>query len=248
LTGVRIFRIMPPRPRRMPIAAHHLPAWTNRLRIAVAAVAVALPAYFVLMFAYGASPLATAVGYAPVQPIPYSHAMHAGQLGLDCRYCHTTVERAAEAALPPTQTCTNCHSQKYGILRDSEKLAVLHEALYSNDPQKKGLPIPWVRVHDLPDYVYFNHSAHVTRGVGCVSCHGRIDRMEVVYQAKPLSMGWCLECHRNPAPNLRPPEAITDLMWTPPEGLPAEEYGQRLMKEYNIRGPEYMQSCSTCHR
>jgi hypothetical protein len=224
------------------------PRWTNRLRIAVAVAAVAVPVYVVLVVAYGASPLATDVGYAPVQPIPYSHAVHAGDLGIDCRYCHTTVEHAAHAALPPTQTCINCHSQQYGIRRDSEKLALLQEAYYGSAGVPAGLPIPWVRVHDLPDYVYFDHSAHVSRGVGCQSCHGRIDRMEVVYQAKPLSMGWCLECHRNPAPNLRPLEAITDMNWIAPVGISPEEYGRRLMAEYNIRGPEYLQSCSVCHR
>jgi hypothetical protein len=224
------------------------PRWTNKLRVAIAILAVALPAYAVLVVAYGASPLATDVGYAPVQPIAYSHAMHAGELGIDCRYCHVTVERAARAALPPTQTCINCHSQKYGIRRDSDKLSLLMEAYYGGAWVPAGLPIPWVRVHDLPDYVYFDHSAHVTRGVGCQTCHGRVDRMEVVAQVKPLSMGWCLECHRNPGPNLRPLDAITDMTWIPPGGASPEDYGRRLMAEYNIRDAEYLQSCSVCHR
>ncbi len=125
----------------------------------------------------------------PTQPVPYSHALHVGQLGMDCRYCHTGVEVAAAATIPPTQTCMNCHSK---VRANSEKLIPIRESYAT------GMPVPWIRVHDLPDYVYFDHSAHVRRGVGCVSCHGRIDTMEVVFQAEPLSMGWCLECHRNP--------------------------------------------------
>ncbi len=150
---------------------------------------------------WGSPRRATDVGYAPEQPVPYSHALHAGQLGIDCRYCHNTVETAAHAAVPPTQTCMNCHA---AIRKESEKLIPVR-ASYAT-----GMPIPWVRVHDLPDYVYFNHSAHVRRGVGCVSCHGRVDTMEVVYQAEPLSMGWCLDCHRNPERHLRPVEFVTE--------------------------------------
>ncbi len=237
-----------------PIASFLFPKWTNKLRALILVVVLGLPAYAVLLVTYGASPLATAVGYSPPQPIPYSHAMHAGELGIDCRYCHVTVERAATAALPPTQTCINCHNNQTGIRvraatgLPNPKLAVLQEAYYGSERVPAGLPIPWVRVHDLPDYVYFNHSAHVTRGVGCVTCHGRIDRMEVVYQAKPLSMGWCLECHRDPAPNLRPLEAITDMLWMPPPGDARADLGRRLMQDYNIRGVEYMQTCSVCHR
>jgi hypothetical protein len=201
-----------------------------------------------LLVAYGASPSTTAVGYAPIQPIPYSHALHAGQLGIDCRYCHTTVETAPHAALPPTQTCINCHSREYGIRRDSPKLAPLRAAYYGTEQVPAGLPIPWVRVHDLPGYAYFNHSAHVTRGVGCVECHGRVDKMDVVQQAKPLSMGWCLECHRNPGPRLRPADQITNMSWTPPTGEEGRLLAQQLMQQYNIRPYSYLQQCSLCHR
>lgn len=212
----------------------------------VAVVAIIGPAYAGLIVLYGFSPLATDVGYAPQQPIPYSHALHVGQLGMDCRYCHITVESTAHASIPPTQTCINCHSSAYGIRRDSPALQPLLEAFYGvgGRPETAGLPIPWVRVHDLPDYVYFDHSAHVNRGVGCVECHGRVDRMEVVYQAKPLSMGWCLECHRDPAPRLRPLSEITNMSWVSPGG----DLGSRLMQEYNIRSVQYLQSCSLCHR
>jgi hypothetical protein len=218
------------------------------LRVLVLVIALVAPTYVIFLVAYGASTETTDVGYAPRQPIPYSHALHAGELGMDCRYCHTTVELAAKAALPPTQTCINCHSKDHGLRADSPNLVLVHGAFYGGEHTPAGLPIPWVRVHDLPDYVYFNHSAHVRRGVGCVTCHGRVDRMEVVYQAKPLSMSWCLECHRNPAPSLRPLEAITDMTWMPPTGPGAAEYGRALMKQYNIRDVEYLTSCSVCHR
>lgn len=200
------------------------------------------------MVAYGGSTETTDVGYAPQQPIAYSHALHVGQLGIDCRYCHNTVEQAAHASVPPTATCINCHSKGSGIRQESPKLTLLHESFYGSERRPAGMPIPWVRVHDLPNYAYFNHGAHVNRGVGCVECHGRVDRMEVVYQAKPLSMSWCLDCHRDPAPRLRPPENITDMTWGPPAGIDRRAFGAQLMEQYNIRSPEYLQSCSVCHR
>jgi hypothetical protein len=193
-----------------------------------------LPLYVVALVWYGASPETTDVGYAPQQPVPYSHALHAGQLGIDCRYCHNTVERSAHAAIPPTDTCMNCHAN---IRARSEKLAAVRESW------ETGLPIRWVRVHDLPDYVYFNHSAHVRRGVGCVECHGRVDLMEVVEQVAPLSMGWCLDCHRNPDARLRPPQYVTHLDWVP-DGDPAV-VGREIREALDIRPSE---DCSTCHR
>lgn len=214
----------------------------------MAVVALGVPGYGVLVLGYGGAPETTDVGYAPVQPIPYSHALHAGELGMDCRYCHASVELSAHAAIPPTATCINCHGTKFGIRRTSPKLQPLHQAFYGTDRSPPGQPIPWVRVHDLPDYVYFNHSAHVNRGVGCVSCHGRVDRMEVVYQAEPLSMSWCLHCHRNPGPNLRPRDQITNMTWQPPPGREGQELAQKLLVEYNIRPLDYMQMCSLCHR
>jgi len=154
--------------------------------------------------AFGFSPKTTDVGYQPEQPVAYSHALHAGQLGIDCRYCHNTVETSGKASIPPTQTCMNCHTN---IHKDSPKLAPVRESYAA------GTPVEWVRVHDLPDYSYFNHAAHVNRGVSCVSCHGRVDRMEVVYQHEALSMGWCLECHRHPEMNVRDPKLVTQLDW-----------------------------------
>ncbi len=210
------------------------PKWTNLLRPVLAATLVLVPAYLVVLLAYGASPRTTNVGYRPVQPVPYSHALHAGQLGIDCRYCHNTVEVAADAALPPTQTCMNCHAR---IRTTSPKLLPVRESYAT------GLPIPWVRVHDLPDYVYFNHSAHVRRGVGCVECHGRVDTMDVVTQVHRLSMGWCLDCHRHPEPHLRPPDMVTKMDWVPPED--PETYGRQLRQANNINPPT---DCWTCHR
>ena len=212
------------------------PRWANKTRALAGMLLGGAPVYLTFLIWYGASPKTTDVGYMPQQPVPYSHALHAGQLGLDCRYCHNTVEQAAHAAIPPTATCMNCHAR---VWTKSEKLAPIRASLES------GNPVEWIKVHDLPDYVYFNHSAHVTRGIGCVSCHGRVDEMEEVYQHEPLSMGWCLNCHREPEKNLRPPEEVTNMAWTPPDGTDPLEYGKMLRAKNNINPPT---DCSTCHR
>ena len=210
------------------------PKWSNAAIKAAPLLAGAGTVYVGLVFALAASPQTTDVGYQPVQPVPYSHRVHAGELGMDCRYCHTTVEQVAHAALPPTQTCMNCHKHIRG---NSEKLLPVRESYAT------GKPIAWVRVHDLPDYVYFDHSAHVRRGVGCVSCHARVDKMDVVYQAEKLSMGWCLDCHRQPEPHLRPVEYVTEITWVAGEDQLA--LGRRLRDENQINPSE---DCSTCHR
>jgi hypothetical protein len=187
-----------------------------------------------LLVAYGFSPKTLDGQYQPVQPVPYSHALHAGKLGLDCRYCHSTVENAAHAAVPPTQTCMNCHTQ---IHKDSPKLEKVRESYAT------GMPIEWIKVHKLGDYAYFNHAAHVTRGVSCVECHGRVDQMEEVHRAQPLSMGWCLSCHRNAVDHVRPPEEVFNLSkptdsWTKDQRL-------ELIKRYDLHPND---NCSTCHR
>lgn len=210
------------------------PRWTNAIRPLVGVALVVVPAYLIVVVWLGFSPKTINAGYQPVQPVPYSHALHVGKLGIDCRYCHNTVERGAKAALPPTQTCMNCHQR---VRAKSEKLALVRQSAAT------GEPIRWVRVHDLPDYVYFDHSAHVTRGVSCVECHGRIDKMEVVRQVAPLSMGWCLSCHRNPDAHLRPPELVTRLDWVPEEDR--ETVGRRIRQANNIHPST---DCSTCHR
>jgi hypothetical protein len=210
------------------------PKWTWILRPGIAVAAIGGAVYVTLIVWLGFSPKTTDVGYAPIQPVPYSHAVHVGQLGIDCLYCHNTVEETAHAAIPPTQTCMNCHS---AIRTNSEKLIPVRQSYAT------GMPVEWIRVHDLPDYVYFNHSAHVRRGVGCVSCHGRIDTMEVVSQVEPLSMGWCLDCHRNPERHLRPVEFVTAMDWVPEDDQLV--LGRRLREEYDIN-PKV--DCNTCHR
>lgn len=216
------------------------PKWSNGILPLIALTGAVLPIYVLYFVAYGFSPKTLEVGYQPVQPVPYSHALHVGELGIDCRYCHNTVEEAAHAAVPPTQTCMNCHAL---IKPESPKLEPVQASSQS------GLPIDWIRVHHVADYAYFNHAAHVNRGVGCVSCHGRIDEMEVVYQAKPMSMGWCLDCHRNPEPNLRPVSEITNMSWGKVVGAEAEaeiqEQRLQVLNQYHISPSE---NCSTCHR
>lgn len=209
------------------------PAWTNHLKELLGVGAAGGLVYVVVVVWLGFSPKTIAVGYSPTQPVPYSHALHAGKLGMDCRYCHTTVESSAHAAIPPTQTCMGCHER---VWSKSPKLAPLREK------HAEGKPLLWRRVHDLPDYVYFNHSRHISSGVSCVECHGRVDTMDVVSLEKPLSMGWCLDCHRDPAPRLRPAEFITKLDWTTenPRAL-----GEELMKKNGIQPST---DCSTCHR
>jgi len=186
-------------------------------------------------FWYYGSPWYTDVGYRPDQPVPYSHKLHAGDLGIDCRYCHVSVERSAVSNVPPTQTCMNCHTL---VLPQSEKLLPVRESFAS------GLPLKWVRVHQLPGYAYFDHSIHLSRGVGCISCHGNVAEMETVTLEKPLSMSWCLDCHRNPGPNLRPLDQITNMKWQPPADQ--AEFAARMIKELNINPP--VTDCSGCHR
>ncbi len=208
------------------------PAWTNHIRALLVLGVIGAGVYIFLIINFGFSPRATDVGYQPVQPVPFSHRIHSGELGMDCRYCHNTVEREPHSAVPPTETCMGCHNK---IHTESEKLAPVRESWDT------GQPIEWVRIHDLPDYSYFNHSAHVLKGVGCASCHGRVDLMEVVYQDQKLSMGWCLECHRNPEPNLRPLDKITEMDWE----QESPEQGAQLRAQYNVNPNE---NCSTCHR
>ncbi|MEM9459912.1 MAG: cytochrome c3 family protein [Myxococcota bacterium] len=210
------------------------PRWTNNIPIAIGLLAPLAGAGVIFAVWYWFSPKYTDVGYRPEQPVPYSHKLHAGDMGIDCRYCHNTVEKAAHAAIPPTATCMNCHSQ---VKTDSLRLRKVRESY------KTGEPIEWVRVHQLADYAYFDHSVHVAAGVGCVSCHGRVDKMVVVEMAQPLSMGWCLECHRNPTPNLRPLDQVTNMGWNAAEESydPARDPDRKRQ----VNPPLH---CSGCHR
>lgn len=213
------------------------PRWSNMLLPSALIVAAVVPLYVIYVVAYGFSPKTTDVGYKPEQPVPYNHELHAGQLGIDCRYCHNTVEYSDHASIPPTQTCMNCHTQ---IHKDSPRIKPLVASYQS------GMPMMWTRVHDLPDFAYFSHAAHVTRGVSCVECHGRVDKMDVVYQDQPLSMSWCLQCHRDPAASVRDPSLVTELGWGA-DLAPAErrQQGQHWL-QFNNLNPS--QDCSACHR
>ena len=170
------------------------------------------------------------------QPVPFSHKHHVSDVGLDCRYCHTSVEQSAFAGMPPTETCMTCHSR---LFTDQSMLKPVVEGFADDKPLK------WKRVHDLPDFVYFNHSIHVHKGVGCVTCHGRVDRMPLVRRVSPLTMQWCLGCHRDPAPQLRPREKVFDLDWKPAGDRRAR--GRALIHEYHIDTGR-LTNCSVCHR
>jgi hypothetical protein len=171
---------------------------------------------------------------ARAQPVQFSHKHHVGELGIDCRYCHTTVETAARATVPPTETCMSCHSQ---IWLQSPFLEPVRASF------RTDRSIPWVKVHDLPDYVYFNHGVHIQKGIGCVSCHGRVDQMNQVWRESSLQMEWCLECHRDPARQIRPRERLFDLGWEPPADQP--NLGAELVRLYDVHART---DCSTCHR
>jgi hypothetical protein len=180
------------------------------------------------------SPYFTEVGDAREQPVMFSHKHHVGGLGLDCRYCHSSVETSPFAGIPPTETCMGCHSQ---VWIDSAMLAPVRES-YQNDR-----PLQWERVHDLPDYVYFDHSIHLTMGIGCTTCHGQVDQMPLIWKTNSLYMEWCLDCHRAPEKYLRPREHVFSVDWRPPWNQLEE--GRRLVSEYGVQSQT---SCSICHR
>lgn len=177
------------------------------------------------------------VGHPVTQPIPFSHQHHVNDVGLDCRYCHTGVETRAHARLPTVAICMTCHSQLY---RDAPMLAPLHRAW--TDP---AIPLAWQRVHDLPDFVYFDHSIHINKGVGCSSCHGRVDQMPLIWRTGSLKMQWCLACHRAPEKVLRPRDQVFDMAWQAPGDQTAR--GHALLKAYGINKKK-LTECSTCHR
>ncbi len=249
--------------------ANYFPRYTNLLPLKIAVCIVSLAIGAVFAFTYYATPKAQRVGYQPDQSIPYDHELHVNQLGLDCRHCHSFVEKSGHANVPTANTCANCHHpSKGGIKSESPRLAPLMDAIENNKP------IKWVRVHKAPDYVYFNHSAHLNRGVSCIECHGEVNKMRVVYHAKPLSMGQCLECHRSPEDALRPLEEVfnlkynakifmeknSDAMSEVKDFIAGDEdldldlsdeddaqkaMGLMLKQRWNVRPKE---SCFTCHR
>lgn len=178
--------------------------------------------------------------WAPIpQPVAFSHKHHSGQLGIDCRYCHTGVEKSAYAGIPPTETCMTCHSQLY---TDQVALAPVRESLAQNRP------IAWTRVHDLPDFVYFNHAIHVNKGVGCVACHGRLNEMQLTWQTQSLYMSWCLQCHRHPEENVAARERVFDVNWQPAKVTGGAGAGRQLVRDYLIKPASHLTDCATCHR
>ncbi|MEX2615241.1 MAG: cytochrome c3 family protein [Alphaproteobacteria bacterium] len=178
----------------------------------------------------------TNTAQAREQPVPFSHAHHVGGLGIDCRYCHNSVEVSAFAGLPATGVCMTCHSQ---IWTNAAMLAPVRDSLAT------GQPLEWKRVNSVPDFVYFNHAIHLKTGVACVTCHGQVDDMPLMVREHPLTMDWCLDCHRDPAPRLRPPSSVFDMRWKPPRNLEAIQAA--LMTTNDIRR-EKMMDCYACHR
>ncbi len=240
----------------------NFPNWVNSLFYVAAGTAVVAGGYLSTCLFFAIHPNSINVGHKPQQPVPFSHQLHAGQLKLDCRYCHNTVEIAGHAAVPPTATCGNCHGGNRVVPdrtlavvhQDSKLLEPVRTSLVAN-PSSPESGIDWMRVHDLPDFVYFNHSAHINRGVSCVSCHGRVDQMLVVQQVKTLSMKFCLDCHRKPEDHLRDPSLATQLDFVVDkehpqviDGVTFEDqlsYGNYWKEKLQIN-PNI--SCSTCHR
>ena len=217
------------------------PKWTNSLPLVLLVVAALAGGGVAAGVTIYLTPKYTRAGYQPVQPVPFSHKIHAGQLGVDCRYCHNGVEKSWFSNLPGASTCMNCHNQ---VLKDDSRLQIVRDSAANNTP------IPWVQVHIVPDYVYFNHSVHVARGFSCVECHGRVDQMDEVRHVKSLSMSFCLNCHRDPAAAIRPPDKVTKLDWQwSTNAAEAERLqdvnGKKFVHDWKV---ESLQSCSACHR
>lgn len=209
-------------------------------RLSLVALVLAIPAFVGLWALYNQSSVSTHEGAIIEQPIAFSHQIHAGRLGLDCRYCHTTTQTAAFAGMPSTEQCMTCHSQIARGLPDISALAA---------SQQNGVPVVWQRVYNLPDYTYFDHSAHVNNGVACETCHGRVDQMSIVYQAAPLTMQWCVGCHRAPAEQLRPQAGVFTMGWHPDliDSGSDETTGDVLVSQYGI-STQHLTDCDVCHR
>ena len=212
------------------------PKWTNQLPLMAGVAAVVLGTSVTAGIWYYLTPKYARVGYQPKQPVAFSHAIHSDQLGIDCRYCHNAVDKSWFSNIPAASTCMNCHS---AVLKDSPKLELVRESFNT------GKPIPWVQIHKTPDYVYFNHSVHVSRGISCVHCHGEINKMDEVQHAKPLSMSFCLDCHRNPADFLRDPKQVYNLDWQPENPQAHKDAMLQAVHDWKIASS---QNCSACHR
>lgn len=214
---------------------------TTDARVRQAAVGLVVGAGLVVVgWYYYALPSYTRVGYAPGQPVPFSHVQHVGQLGLDCTYCHTHVFESPHANVPASQTCMNCHNKEKANVKGNSPLL---QPVYQS--YKTGLPVGWKRVHKLPEYAYFNHAVHVNKGVSCAACHGAVNEMPVVRHDQPLSMGWCLRCHDAPEKHLRPVGEVTNLTWAPGAGRTREEVGREVKERLQVNAPTH---CQSCHR
>lgn len=200
-------------------------------------VAIVVGPFLAIAVAYwvSASEYTTGQSITVDQPVPFSHAHHVGGLGIDCRYCHTAVETSTVAGIPPTHTCMTCHSQLY---TQAAMLAPVRESLARNQP------IRWNKVNKLPDYVYFDHSIHIAKGIGCTTCHGAVATMPLMRQAAPLTMGWCLDCHRNPGPNMRPASAVFDPNWK----FPSDQAQRAVILAHQYLDNKHLTDCSVCHR
>lgn len=217
------------------------PKWTNKVPAILALGAGSAGLFVVLVVSFWFSPKHTDVGYQPYQPIPYSHKLHAGSLGMDCRYCHRNVEEGATASIPDADTCYGCHKI---IKKDSIKLELLRAAFTGDGRDDHA--IEWVKVHLLPQFAYFNHAVHIAANVGCKSCHGNVDQMEIVRQVEPLSMGWCLECHRDPSTHIRPLDvSVTKMDWNPTDASIAAAKELLVGDNPALNPPVH---CSACHR
>ncbi len=203
-----------------------------RILLVGVVIALTLTAWMAAMIVR--SPYQTREDLPRQQPVPFSHEHHVSGLGIDCRYCHTTVEESSFANIPATKICMNCHSQMWAVAPVLEPV---------RESYRSGRSIEWVRVNDLPEFVYFNHAIHVNKGFGCDTCHGRVDLMPLTWKARSLQMSWCLDCHRNPELYVRPKDRVFDMSYVPPPNQ--SELGKRLVREYNIQS---LISCSTCHR
>lgn len=216
--------------------ANIFPEWTNKLPSKIFIGAGVFIILFSLAMSYYATPQYTRVGYQPEQPVPFDHSLHVNQLGMDCRYCHTSVDQSEHSIIPDAATCLNCHNQ---IQSDHPALEPIRQSAAT------GEPVPWVRIHKTPDYVYFNHAVHVNRGISCIECHGPVNEMEEVYHAERFSMGFCLECHRDPTDKIRPLDKVYDLSWKPKIKQSSMEKEKQFVHQWDIKPP---QSCSGCHR
>ena len=210
------------------------PSANNLARASILGGVVLLGGIGFAVLAFERSPWVTRQGVVMEQPIPFSHDHHVAQIGIDCRYCHTSVEVAASAGIPPTATCMNCHNM---LFTNADMLEPVRASL------REEKPLEWNRVHDLPDFAFFNHSVHLANGMGCSTCHGKVHEMQLMFRENTLQMNWCIDCHKNPAPHVRPKDKLFDTTWDP--ASLSDEERATLVAEYDLQ-PKL--SCSTCHR